>query len=300
MSLDFDGVTFEYASGTPLAHTALVNVTTAFERGRITLIAGVTGSGKSTLLSLAAGLLMPQEGTVSCDGKAIRAGDVGFVMQHPHRQLFEQTVEDDVAFGLLNQGVDAKRAHAQAREMLVRVGLDPDEIGMRSPFELSGGQAKRVVLAGVLALDRTFLLLDEPSAGLDGNGRRFVEELIIRLADEGHGVVVVSHDLDEFLPCAERLLLLRGGQVVFCGDIDDAVERPNTFARACLEVPAVLRFEEHLGCARGCYSLDTEIAAHWALAHAPVGGPALPSGAGTHTEGGRGSCGALHTGQDDR
>ena len=218
MSLELSGVSFVYSPGAPYETRALHDVDLAVQRRALTLVLGPTGSGKSTLLRVMAGLLEPTVGSVRIGGEPLaRAvagaeGGVGLAFQNPESQLFAETVAQDVAFGPLNQGMAEDAAYDLARGSLDAVGLDPDEYGLKSPFGLSGGEARRVALAGVLATRPGYLLLDEPSAGLDARGRAAVMASIER-ARSSAGVVVVTHDAEQFLPHADTVVLLRGGAV---------------------------------------------------------------------------------------
>lgn len=266
-------LSYEYASNTSLAHVALRDVSLSLEEGGSLLIVGSTGSGKSTLLRVLAGLLDPATGSVLVNDKPVRPASVGLVFQQPESQLFSETVISDVAFGPSNLGASKEEAARLAREALLEVGLDPDEYGERSPFTLSGGQARRVAIAGVLAMDLPYVLFDEPTAGLDGVGRRFFRDLVGKLQGQGKGIIVVSHDVDEFLDIVDDTLLLRDGSVVWSGKTSALVASPVLFSKAGLAMPDLLRFQCELACADGGYVLDVDKVAHWALAGYSVGGP---------------------------
>ncbi len=221
MALSIAHARYIYSAGTAFEQHALDGVDLEVDDGGLAVVAGSTGSGKSTLLKLAAGLLRPESGHISVDGRAIASpadarGRVGIVFQRPEAQFFAVTVEEDVAFGPRNLGLDAGEAARAASAALSDVGLDPEVFGPRSPFLLSGGEARRVALAGVLAMRPAYLLLDEPTAGLDARGRRAVREAV-RAARARAGVVVVTHDADEFLAEADSLLVLDAGRPVFEG-----------------------------------------------------------------------------------
>ncbi|MCL2530077.1 MAG: energy-coupling factor transporter ATPase [Coriobacteriia bacterium] len=167
--------------------------------GECVLLVGESGSGKSTLLTLAAGLMKPTRGEVLLNGKTPKPGEVGLVFQHPESQLFAQTVKDDILFGPRNLKLpQADDPDALAKKVLSAVGLDADKFMNRSPFSLSGGEARRVAIATILALETEFLLLDEPIAGLDARGKVFIFELLQKLLEEGKGLIIATHDPDFF------------------------------------------------------------------------------------------------------
>ena len=203
--------------------------------GSYTLITGGTGSGKSTLLRILSGLLEPTAGSLAfANGDPVVPSDVGIVFQHPESQLFARSVEEEILFGPDNLGLivtpeDRRKAVVDALEA---VGLDPEDFMPRSPFTLSGGEMRRVAIASILAMRPTFLLLDEPTAGLDALGRAFVHSLIAHLIAAGAGVVVVSHDLDEFTPRAHTHLVLQEGALWLQEDArPQADARPQSDAR---------------------------------------------------------------------
>ncbi|MBE0476820.1 MAG: ATP-binding cassette domain-containing protein [Coriobacteriia bacterium] len=235
-----------YGAGTGFASRGVAGVDLSVERGTLALVLGPTGSGKSTLLRMLAGLLTPTEGRAAADGVPLTGkdhaphGTVGLVFQDPESQLFAETVAADVAFGPANLGMSGEAAAAAAEHALARVGLDPADFGSRSPFALSGGEARRVAVAGVLAMSPAYLLLDEPTAGLDAGGRRAVGSAVAA-AKEGAGVVVVAHDAEEFLGMADHVLVLADGRPAFAGTVGALVEDPSPLVRAGLAVPEVLR-----------------------------------------------------------
>ncbi len=240
MSLIASGVTYTYQQGTTLAHRALEDVSVSITPGEITLILGATGSGKSTLLRVLAGLLSPTQGSASVDGQTIQPGDVGLVFQQPESQLFAETILDDVAFGPRNLGRSPLETETVSRRAMTQVGLDPEVFSQRSPFSLSGGQARRAAIAGVLAMEPRYLLFDEPTAGLDAQGRDFVRQLVVDLAARGVGVAVVTHAAEEFLGSADTLVLVADGRCVYEGPAADAVTDPALFNQAALGIPPVL------------------------------------------------------------
>lgn len=269
MTLSLTGVDFTYGAGTAFATRALSDVDITFSPGEVVLVLGATGSGKSTLLRIAAGLLVPDTGSVTLDGRAVRGPlavvrpGVGIVFQSPEMQLFAESVAADVAFGPRNQGLSEEDAIVEARRALDAVGLDPEEFGPRSPFSLSGGEARRAAIAGVLAMAPGYLMLDEPTAGLDPSGRESVRD-IVTAARESAGVVVVTHDAEEFLGHADRVVLLSEGRIIFDERTEVLVQDPGRFTEAGLRAPEVLRAQmlaQDAGVALPRFALDpTEVA----------------------------------------
>lgn len=246
MGLILERVSFAYPTPTGEQVRALADVSLAVAPGEVVLVLGRAGSGKSTLLKIAAGVLDGFSGDTHLDGVALTGkaarGRVGLVFQDPESQLFADTVLDDVAFGPRNLGQPREAAEETAREVLDRVGLSAERFGARSPFTLSGGEARRAAIAGVLAMSPGYLLLDEPTAGLDAPGRAAVRELVLR-EGEHCGIVVVSHSAEEFLGLADRVLLLAEGATVFSGPTEMLLAEPSAFARAGLLAPELLRLQ---------------------------------------------------------
>ncbi|NTU71010.1 MAG: ATP-binding cassette domain-containing protein [Coriobacteriia bacterium] len=272
MALILDNVGYTYSPDTSFAVAALSGVSVSVEPGELVLVLGATGSGKSTALRLCAGLLAASEGAASVDGapltRATARGVVGLVFQDAESQLFAETLLDDVAFGPRNLGTPVADAATAAKDALLRVGLDPARYAERSPFTLSGGEARRAAIAGVIAMRPRYLLLDEPTAGLDARGRADVRA-IVQAARAEAGVVVVSHSAQEFLGEADRVLVLGGGRPVFAGDASALVADPAPFASAGLIAPDVLRFQmlaRERGIDVGPFTLDPVEAADRALA----------------------------------
>ncbi|MDO8914575.1 MAG: ATP-binding cassette domain-containing protein [Coriobacteriia bacterium] len=225
MALTLTDVAFDYAVGTSLAQPALRGVTFSVAPGECVVVLGPSGSGKTTLLRIAGGLLIPSRGDVTVDGMSRGArrvdpfrGAVGLAFQRPEAQFFAATVGEDVAFGPRNLGNGDGAAAAESA--LELVGLSPGDFAERSPFTLSGGEARRAALAGILAMSPRYLLLDEPTSGLDAAGHRAVSEAIAR-ARATAGVVVVTHDAAEFLDHADRVLVLQEGAAAFSGSVRD-------------------------------------------------------------------------------
>ena len=227
MSIKLSNIYHTYSKGTPFERLALNNVSLEIAKGEIVAIIGHTGSGKSTLVQHLNGLLKPDQGQATIDdiditakgaqAKAARQ-QVGMVFQYPEHQLFAETVFEDIAFGPRNKGVEEEAVAKQVREAMEFVGLDYDTFAQRSPFQLSGGQMRRVAIAGVVAMNPDYLVLDEPSAGLDPRSRNAVFKEIMSLhKSRGIAIVLVTHSMEEAVKYAERLLVINAGKVLFDG-----------------------------------------------------------------------------------
>jgi energy-coupling factor transporter ATP-binding protein EcfA2 len=282
MALELTGITVEFRTGMDSRMRALEAVDLRVDGGRLTLVMGATGSGKTTLMRAAAGLLAPDAGTVTVAGSPLpgpaavsREFRVGLVFQDPETQLFAETVLDDVAFGPRN--LKMSDPDSLARDSLARVGLSPEDFADRSPFALSGGQARRVAIAGVLAMDPAYLLLDEPTAGLDAVGSAAVVRALCAARDAGVGVAVVTHDPEELLDQADSVVILSGGRVAYEGPAAALVADPTPLAAAGLLAPDVLRLQSEAvrrGADMPALTLDTVLAADaLAAAVAPSRGP---------------------------
>ena len=222
MSLKIDNVTFIYDPDTAFSKKALSEVSAEFRRGEFAALLGATGSGKSTLIRLLNGLLRPSEGHVRLDGEDIwqRGYDrralrfrVGMVFQYPEHQLFEETVLKDVCFGPSNKGLPEEDRTAAAKRALRLTGL-PEELWDKSPFALSGGERRRAAIAGVLAMEPEYLILDEPAAGLDPKGRREILQLLKSLqAESNTGILLVSHSMEDAAEYADRILVIDRGRI---------------------------------------------------------------------------------------
>ena len=224
MSIILDHVNYIYDEDTAMAHAALTDVNIKIDAGEFIGLIGHTGSGKSTLIQHMNGLVKPTSGTVYFDGKdisdpefdrkALRA-KVGLVFQYPEHQLFETDCFKDVCFGPKNLGLSQKEVELRAYESLKQVGFD-DDYFYQSPFDLSGGQKRRVAIAGVLAMKPEILILDEPTAGLDPKGREDILGLIKKLHDEvGITIILVSHSMDDVADYVGRIIVMNKGKVVF-------------------------------------------------------------------------------------
>lgn len=257
MDITFDHVSFTYQAGTPFAGDGLKDISTTIKGGDYTAIIGHTGSGKSTLLQHLNALLKPTSGTVTIGDREITPETnnknlkplrqkVGMVFQFAENQLFEQTVERDIAFGPMNFGVPEKDAKALAAQMVKLVGL-PDDILQQSPFDLSGGQMRRVAIAGVLAMQPEILVLDEPTAGLDPAGRLEMMTMFKKLHDEqGLTIVLVTHQMDDVADYADRVLVMEHGALVRQGTPREIFADPDWLREKQLGLPKTTAFAERL------------------------------------------------------
>ena len=250
--IKFDKVNFTYQPNTPFASRALFDINLEVAEGSYTALIGHTGSGKSTLLQHLNGLLQPTEGKVNIDDIVIQASSkqkeikparkkVGVVFQFPESQLFEETVLKDVAFAPQNFGVSQKEALKIAREKLELVGLAEKNFE-KSPFELSGGQMRRVAIAGILAMEPKVLVLDEPTAGLDPKARIEMMELFSHLHQEGQTVVLVTHNMDDVAEYADKVYLLEKGRVISSGTPQDVFQDVDFLMQHELGVPKTTEF----------------------------------------------------------
>ena len=245
MRIELEGVSHVYAPGTPFAVEALKDVSLAVEPGEVLGVVGGTGSGKSTLVEHLNLLLVPTEGRVLVDGRdALSMGRselrsrVGLVFQSPEQALFAPTVEEDVAFAPRRLGLGEEETDERVREALGLLGAA--HLAARSPFALSGGEKRRVAIAGVLAMGPEVLVLDEPTAGLDPHARMDLMGLVGRLNASGMTVVLVSHDLDEVAEVADRVCVLDGGEVRSVGSPADVFYGDAQPAPATVRVAAAL------------------------------------------------------------
>ena len=256
MGIILDNVSYTYQEGTPFASVALSDVSLTIEDGSYTAIIGHTGSGKSTILQLLNGLLVPTEGSVrvfdtlitsTSVNKQIRQirKQVGLVFQFAENQIFEETVLKDVAFGPQNFGVSVEDAEAIAREKLALVGID-ESLFERSPFELSGGQMRRVAIAGILAMEPKILVLDEPTAGLDPIGRKELMTLFKKLHQDGITIVLVTHLMDDVAEFADQVYVMEKGKLVKGGKPSLVFQNVEFMEKIQLGVPKITRFAQRL------------------------------------------------------
>jgi len=248
--LQIKNLTHTYSVGTPFQRSAVEGISFDVHHGEFLGIIGHTGSGKSTLIQHLNGLLKPTSGQILLDGKDIWADPkkirdvrfrVGLVFQYPEYQLFEETVYKDIAFGPINMGKKGDELDHCVREAARLVGIRDDQLE-KSPFELSGGQKRRVALAGVIAMEPDVLILDEPTAGLDPAGR---ENLMANIRDYHHNkgktIILVSHSMDEIAQNVDRILVLKGAHILMEGKPAEVFARGKELLQAGLDVPQVTR-----------------------------------------------------------
>jgi len=235
-----ENVGVSYDRGLPSATAALDGVSLSVEAGECVAVIGPTGSGKTTLLEVMSGLARPSSGraTLEPEEKGGLRSAVGLAYQFPESQFFEETVFADVAFGPRKQGVSGEEVEARVERALSRAGLEVDGYADRSPLSLSAGEKRRAAIAGIIALSRPFLLLDEPTAGLDPSSADTVARLVAAEVREGHGVIVVTHDLEFVDSVAGRTVVLSGGGVRADGDTASIMADQELLGRLGLEPPA--------------------------------------------------------------
>ena len=248
--IKIENLTHTYGIGTPFERSAVKDMNLSVFRGELLGLIGHTGSGKSTLIQHLNGLLKPTSGRVLLNGKDIWAEPkkirdvrfrVGLVFQYPEYQLFEETVYRDIAFGPKNMGLSGEALDRRIREAARFAGLSEDKLE-QSPFALSGGQKRRVAIAGVIAMEPEVLVLDEPSAGLDPRGREeLLEHIRAYHQERGNTVVLVSHSMEEIARYADRIAVLAGGNVLMTGTPREVFSRGSALMKAGLDVPQVTR-----------------------------------------------------------
>ncbi|MFZ5925018.1 MAG: energy-coupling factor transporter ATPase [Bacillota bacterium] len=256
MSIKVVNLYHTYSPGTPFERAALEDVTLEIDDGEFVAIIGETGSGKSTLIQHFNGLLKPTRGRVLVDGvdiwqKDVRLKDirqkVGLVFQYPEHQLFEETIFDDVAFGPRNLGLGESEVEERVRRSLGMVRLDFEALRDRSPFEISGGEMRRVAMAGVLAMEPSVLVLDEPASGLDPRGRDEVLDEIETLHRKfGYTIVLVSHSMEDVARLAKRLIVLHRGKVLADGPTRQVFGMTELLKSVGLGVPQVTELMNEL------------------------------------------------------
>ncbi len=253
--LKIENVSYLYSKGTPFEKRALDNVSLSFERGKITGLIGHTGSGKSTLVNLFNGLYRPTEGRVLLDGVDIWEKPkeiskiryrVGLVMQYPEYQLFDETVEADIGFAPRNQGLSGEEIKERVDEAVRFVGIGEDLLD-KSPFDLSGGQKRRVAIAGILAMRPEVLVLDEPAAGLDPRGRREILGGLRSYSEErGASIILVSHSMEDMALYCDNCIVMNRGRVYKSGTTAEIFSESEELLDVGLDVPLISRICDSL------------------------------------------------------
>ena len=254
MDISLREVEYRYQVNTPFERLAISNVSIEIPSGTYMAIIGHTGSGKSTVLQHLNALLQPTDGMVVIGDREIKVKQknrnlkavrqkVGIVFQFPEHQLFEETVEKDIMFGPMNFGVPEAEARNRAHLALKQVGLQ-EEILEKSPFDLSGGQMRRVAIAGVLAMEPDCLVLDEPTAGLDPRGRKEIMEMFYQLHQERHlSTILVTHSMEDAANYADQIVIMQQGKVMKKGTPKEIYSDPADLLKMGLDVPEVVRFQ---------------------------------------------------------
>ena len=257
MPIAFEQVSHIYSDGTPFRYQALYDIDLTLKEGKITGVIGQTGSGKSTLVQHLNALLLPSSGTVYVLDRKIEAGtrpkglkslrkDVGLVFQFPEYQLFEETILKDVSFGPKNFGVSEEEAEKKSLEVLKLVGIDPS-YAERSPLELSGGQKRRVAIAGILAMDPSVLVLDEPTAGRDPQGTVEMMKLFKRLNRDMHKtILIVTHDMEQVYNYCDEVVIMEHGKVKLQQSVDEFFSHPEQCIELHILPPDIIRMKTML------------------------------------------------------
>lgn len=257
MNILIEDVSVTYQPKTPFQYNALKNITTEFKSGKFYGIVGQTGSGKSTLVQLLNGLILPTTGTVKIDDFELKRKTkykmihevrkhIGIVFQFPEHQLFEETVLKDVMFGPMNMGVSEEKAKTRALHYLKELHVDPS-LYEKSPFDLSGGQMRKVALAGILAMEPKVLILDEPTAGLDPSSHRETMDLFKRLRKELNiTIILVTHDMNDVFLYTDEVRILEAGHIVESGLTEEILTNQEILERYSLNLPDVVRLSHDL------------------------------------------------------
>lgn len=253
MDITFENVSYIYQPNSPFEQKALENISFHIPSGKFVAIIGHTGSGKSTLIQHLNGLSIPTKGTVKIGDYTLKKNErlknmkdlrskVGVVFQYPEHQLFEETIEKDIAFGPQNFGVSEEEIKRRTEELMPEVGLSTDLL-TRSPFDLSGGQMRRVAIAGVLAIKPRVLVLDEPTAGLDPRGQKEIMDMFYRLhQSQNLTTVLVTHSMEDALKYADYIMILNKGTLYMEGKPEEVFSQREALQKVHLDVPEVIQF----------------------------------------------------------
>lgn len=264
--LETQNLTYKYSVGTPFEKVAIEDISISVEKGDFIGIIGHTGSGKSTLVQHLNGLLKPTSGTILLDGKDIHSDKnftrqarfkVGLCFQYPEYQLFENTVYEDIAFGPKNMKLSKEEIKERVLRAAEFVGVRNDML-QKSPFDLSGGERRRVAIAGVMAMQPEILILDEPSAGLDPKGRKVISEMIEQYRkNTGSTVIVVSHSMEDVAESADKVLVMNKGKVEYFASVDEVFSNAEHLVEIGLNVPEITKV--FLALKKQGYDVKTDI-----------------------------------------
>lgn len=264
--IETENLSYIYSENTPFEVRALDSVNVSIDEGEFVGIIGHTGSGKSTLVQHLNGILKPSKGKILFDGKDIHSSkeytrsvrfDVGLCFQYPEYQLFESTVYDDIAFGPKNMGLEKDEIDAHVLRAASFVGLKDDML-KKSPFDLSGGEKRRVAIAGVMAMEPRVLILDEPTAGLDPSGRQKIEEMIADYRSATNNtVIIVSHSMEDVARLASKVIVMNEGKIELCGTVDEVFSKIDRLVEIGLDAPQITRIFMDLK--QKGYSVRTDI-----------------------------------------
>ncbi|HBX75698.1 MAG: energy-coupling factor transporter ATPase [Acidaminococcaceae bacterium] len=257
MSIKLEHVSYTYMPGTPYEKKALKDVSLEIKKGEFVAVIGHTGSGKSTLVQNLNGLLHPAKGTATLDGTDLTGktqeaktarGRIGMVFQYPEHQLFAETVYEDIAFGPRNFGLAPEEVDQRVREAMKFVGLDYETYARRSPFSLSGGQMRRAAIAGVVAMNPDYLILDEPSAGLDPGSRDAVfAEIMALYKKRSIGIIMVTHSMEDAAKFAKRMLVIYKGEIIMDGKPAEIfLKEKERLTQAGMDIPEVYKLADAL------------------------------------------------------
>lgn len=267
MSITFEKVEHIYSPDTPFAYHALKGIDLMIPKGSMTALIGHTGSGKSTLVQHINALLLPTKGTVKIDDFLISVTDkpsalkplrkkAGLVFQFPEYQLFEETILKDIIFGPMNFGISQEEAVELATKTLKQVGLDESYLE-QSPFDLSGGQKRRVAIAGILAMDPDILILDEPTAGLDPQGAKEMLNLFRRINQQGKTVIIVSHDMNQVLEYCNDAIVMNNGKIERHEKVTELFKETEYLSSLSIDLPIITSFIQKLN--KNGFHIDTSI-----------------------------------------
>lgn len=267
MSIEFQKVSHIYSHNTPFEYLAIKDIDLKIKKGSFTAIIGHTGSGKSTLIQHINGLSLPTKGKVIVNDFEIDSSNppkalkplrkmAGLVFQFPEYQLFEETIEKDIIFGPMNFGEDIEIAKQKAREIIKYVGLDESYLE-KSPFDLSGGQKRRIAIAGILIMNPDILVLDEPTAGLDPQGAKEMMDLFKRLNDQGKTIIIVTHDMNHVLNYCDYAVVMNKGEIIKQGTVDKIFEDPEYLESLSIDLPTITHLIHELN--KNGFNIDTSI-----------------------------------------